>query len=45
VEIFCTPKRYEELGSGETGHLIGVEITEMSESDRFRFTQYLKTLH
>jgi hypothetical protein len=45
VEIFCTPRRYQELQGAEAGHLIGVEITEMSDNDRFRFTQYLQTLH
>jgi hypothetical protein len=45
VEIFCTPRRYEELPGTETGHLIGVEITEMSESDRSRLLLFLKTLH
>jgi hypothetical protein len=45
VEIFCTPRRYLELQGAEAGHLIGVEITEMRDSDRFRFTQYLQTLH
>jgi c-di-GMP-binding flagellar brake protein YcgR len=45
VEIFCTPRRYEELQGTETGHLIGVEITEMTETDRSRLIQYLKTLH
>lgn len=45
VEIFCTPRRYEQLHKPETGHLIGVEITQMSENDRARLLQYLKTLH
>lgn len=45
IEIYATPRRYEELQGAETGHLVGVEITEMSEIDRSRLTQYLKTLH
>jgi hypothetical protein len=45
VEIFATPRRYQELHGAETGHLIGVEITEINESDRVRFIQYLHTLH
>lgn len=45
VEIFCTPRRYEEMKAPETGHLIGVEITEMSEQDHARLLQFLKTLH
>jgi hypothetical protein len=45
VEIFCTPRRYQELEGNETGHLIGVEITEMNESDRSRLLLFLKTLH
>ena len=45
VEIFATPKRYQELKEPETGHLIGVEITEMNESDRDRLLQFLKGIH
>lgn len=45
VEIFATPVRYQQLNEPEIGYLIGVQITEMSESDRTRLLQYLKTLH
>lgn len=45
VEIYATPVRYEQLEEPESGHLIGVHITEVSDSDRARLFQYLKTLH
>lgn len=45
VEIYCTPVRYLELDQPGSGHLIGVQITEMSDDDRARLLQFLKTLH
>lgn len=45
VEIFATPVRYRELDEPGSGHLIGVQITRMSEHDRERLLQFLKTLH
>ena len=45
VEIFATPVRYIELPEPDGGYLIGVQITEMTDSDRARLVQYLKTLH
>ena len=44
VEIHATPARYEQLGGPVEQHLIGVEITHMNESDRYRFVTYLHTL-
>ena len=43
VQIQAAPVRYEQLGedSEEKGFLIGTHITEMSESDRTRYTEYL----
>ena len=43
VEIEATPVRYEDLGE-EGGHLIGVRITKIKDSDRARLVEYLKTL-
>jgi c-di-GMP-binding flagellar brake protein YcgR len=43
VEIEAAPVRYEELPEGE-GHLIGVRITQISDRDRARLAQYIKTL-
>jgi hypothetical protein len=45
AEVYATPVRYVELREPEIGHLIGVEITEISDSDRARLLQFLKTLH
>ena len=44
VEIHGEPVRYQQLGGPEGGHLIGVRITRMSDSDRYRYLQYLSTL-
>ena len=44
VEIHATPARYEQLGGPVEEHLIGVEITHMNESDRYRFVTYLHSL-
>ena len=45
VEIYATPVRYKQLHEPEIGHLVGVRITSMSEGDRVRLLQFLKTLH
>lgn len=46
VEIYATPVRYQPLGQtgSETGHLLGLRITAMSEDDRARYDRYLHTL-
>lgn len=46
LHIRARPVRYERLepGAKETGYVIGVHITEMSQHDRTIFNQYLKTL-
>ena len=44
VEIHATPVRYERLEGQAEQHLIGVQITHMNESDRYRFVNYLNTL-
>ena len=43
VQAQAAPVRYEQLGeeNEEKGFLIGAHITEMSESDRARYTEYL----
>jgi hypothetical protein len=45
IEIYAKPVRYEQLDEPEKGHLIGVEITQLSVGDRARLLQYLSTLH
>ena len=45
VEIYAKPVRYEQLPEPERGHLIGVEVTSMSDNDRARLLQYLDTLN
>ena len=46
VEIQATPVRYQPLAEtgSETGHLLGLRITHMSDSDRSRYEMYLRTL-
>ncbi len=46
VQILVTSVRYERLEEDDTeqGYLIGTQIKEMSESDRARFTEYLRSL-
>jgi PilZ domain len=46
VEIKATPVRYSPLDEegSDTGYLIGVHITEMSDEDRARFNSYLEML-
>ena len=44
VEIHAMPVRYEQLDGPSGGHLIGVQIKHMSDSDRYRFLRYLSTL-
>ena len=43
VEMTLTPVRYESLDETqeETGYLIGARITEMSDSDRASFEEYV----
>lgn len=46
IEVQATPVRYsplEEDGT-DTGYLIGVQITEMSDQDRARFNAYLEKM-
>jgi hypothetical protein len=46
IQVQATPARYsplEEDGT-DTGYLIGVQITGMSDEDRARFNAYLETL-
>ncbi|MCA1564338.1 MAG: PilZ domain-containing protein [Acidobacteria bacterium] len=47
VEIQATPVRYEQLSqsSSERGYLIGVRITEMTDSEWVRMVEYIRTLH
>lgn len=46
VDIEASPVRYERLEerSDESGYLIGVRIRRMSEGDRARYREYLKSL-
>jgi hypothetical protein len=46
VQIKATPVRYSPLDEDatDTGYLIGVQITGMSDEDRARFDAYLETL-
>lgn len=46
VELDAVPVRYEPLGgdSVETGHLIGLRISQMSDTDRARYSEFLRTL-
>lgn len=46
LQIEAVPVRYERLDENETekGYLVGVKITEMSEDDRARFIEYLRTV-
>lgn len=47
VEMQVAPVRYEQLESDDIagqGFLIGVRITEISDSDCVRFVKYLRTL-
>lgn len=45
VEMKVTPIRYEKFEEDEaqSGYLIGVQITEMSDDDREKFSAYLST--
>ena len=45
VEIYANPVRYERLAEPETGHLIGVQITQITDSDRARLVEFLQTLN
>jgi len=46
VEMRVAPARYEQLDREGTsvGYLIGVRIADMSDSDRGRFDEYLRSL-
>ncbi|HVF26932.1 MAG TPA: PilZ domain-containing protein [Pyrinomonadaceae bacterium] len=46
IQINAAPVRYERLDEADTdtGYLIGAHITEMSDPDRTRFTEYLRSL-
>ena len=46
VEIHALPVRYVELEEGgeSDGYLVGVRIIEISERDRSRYQEFLKTL-
>lgn len=43
VEIAAAPARFEQL-AGDEGYLVGVRILEMSDDDRARYTEHLRTL-
>jgi hypothetical protein len=47
IEVKATPVRYSPLDNegADTGYLIGVQITNMSDEDRARFDDYLQTLN
>ena len=46
AHLQAVPVRYEQLEREgiETGYLIGVKITEISDADRARLNQYVQTL-
>jgi hypothetical protein len=44
VAVQATAVRYEQLDAPSGQHLIGVRITHMDDSDRYRFVSYLHTL-
>lgn len=47
IEIVVAPVRYEQLesdGTAPPAYLVGVRITEISDSDCVRFVKYLRTL-
>jgi hypothetical protein len=46
VEMQVTPVRYESLEEHETetGYLIGVRITAITEADRAKFAAYVSSL-
>ncbi len=47
IEIYTTPVRYVALDKTgtETGHLISVQITKMSDVDRARYLTYLQSIN
>ena len=47
VSLEATPKRYEWLAEDDLwrGYFIGVEVSDMSDVDRARLFDYLKTLN
>lgn len=46
IEIHATPVRYSPLDEDavDTGYLVGVQITDMSDEDRARFNAYLEKM-
>jgi hypothetical protein len=47
LKLTASPVRYEQIeanGGASLGYLIGARIMEMSDGDRLRLTDYLKTL-
>ena len=46
LQVDVTPVRYERLGEDETekGYLVGVQIIEMSDQDRARYDEEIKTV-
>lgn len=49
VQLYGSPMSYERLESNESatagaGYLVGIQIKEMSDSDRTLFDEYLRTL-
>lgn len=46
VELEAIPVRSEQLGedSTETGYLMGLRISKISEADRARYNEFLRTL-
>ncbi len=46
IEIYARPVRYTPLDedAGESGYLVGVQITRLSDADRARYRVHLQTL-
>lgn len=46
IEIYARPVRYTPLDqdAGETGYLVGVQITRISDADRARYLTHIQTL-
>ena len=44
IQMSVSPVRYESLeeDANETGYIVGVRIMEMTDTDRTKFTEYLK---
>jgi hypothetical protein len=45
IELEVTPARYQHINEGSAGShiLIGARITKMSDEDRARFSEYIRT--